>query len=572
MKRRDFLQGISVGLLAGGWSVWPQLLQAQALGREMAADLIVVGGGLGGVAAALAACRSGLEVILTEETDWIGGQLTSQAVPPDEHPWIESHGCTRSYRTFRDRVRAYYRDHFPLTAAARANSRLNPGNAWVSRLCHEPRVALAVLEQMLAPHLASGRLRCLLECASTIAQVGGDRVQAVTVRHRRTGQEHVLKAPCFVDATELGDLLPLTGTEFVTGAEAQSETGEEHALATADPLDQQGVTACFAMDYLAGEDHTIERPAEYAWWRDYAPRMQPPYEGGSDGRLLAWDTPDPVTLKPRRLIFDPTEKTEGRNLWTYRRIADPVLYESGTYRSGVTCVNWPQNDYWLGPLIGPGLTSADQRTQEVRARQLSLSLLYWMQTEAPRPDGGMGWKGLRLRPDVVGTTDGLAKNVYVREARRIRAEFTVTENHIATESRRKLTGQSADAVKAAVFPDSVGVGAYRIDLHPSTRGRNYVDLSSLPFQIPLGALIPRRMENLLPVAKNIGVTHITNGCYRLHPVEWNIGEAAGALVAFCRERRAMPRQVWKDARLLADFQQRLRNQGFELEWPQTRPL
>jgi hypothetical protein len=45
----------------------------------------------------------------------------------------------------------------------------------------------------------------------------------------------------------------------------------------------------------------------------------------------------------------------------------------------------------------------------------------------------------------------------------------------------------------------------------------------------LGALIPIRMENLLPAAKNIGTTHITNGCYRMHPVEWNIGEAAGAL-------------------------------------------
>src|SRR5439155_18948690 len=84
------------------------------------------------------------------------------------------------------------------------------------------------------------------------------------------------------------------------------------------------------------------------------------------------------------------------------------------------------------------------------------------------------------------------------------------------------------------FSDSVGVGSYRIDLHPSSGGDNYLDVSSLPFQIPLGALIPRRVENLLPACKNLGVTHITNGCYRLHPVEWNIGEAAGALAAFLR--------------------------------------
>src|SRR5215469_5899445 len=62
---------------------------------ELAADLVIIGGGLGGCAAALAAARNGLRVIMTEETDWIGGQLTSQAVPPDENPWIETFGATR---------------------------------------------------------------------------------------------------------------------------------------------------------------------------------------------------------------------------------------------------------------------------------------------------------------------------------------------------------------------------------------------------------------------------------------------------------------------------------------------
>jgi len=46
------------------------------------------------------------------------------------------------------------------------------------------------------------------------------------------------------------------------------------------------------------------------------------------------------------------------------------------------------------------------------------------------------------------------------------------------------------------------------------------------------------MVNLLPACKNLGVTHITNGCYRLHPVEWNIGEAVGALAAFCVRKNA----------------------------------
>ncbi len=38
------------------------------------------------------------------------------------------------------------------------------------------------------------------------------------------------------------------------------------------------------------------------------------------------------------------------------------------------------------------------------------------------------------------------------------------------------------------YADTVGVGMYRIDLHPSTGGDNYIDVASSPFEIPLGAL------------------------------------------------------------------------------------
>src|ERR1700687_2792706 len=90
---------------------------ALASAKELACDIAVIGGGVGGCAAALAALRDGLRVILTEETDWIGGQLTAQGVPPDEHQWSETHGCTRLYRKYRNAVRAYYRRHYPLTDA-----------------------------------------------------------------------------------------------------------------------------------------------------------------------------------------------------------------------------------------------------------------------------------------------------------------------------------------------------------------------------------------------------------------------------------------------------------------------
>src|SRR5256885_8322687 len=106
-----------------------------------------------------------------------------------------------------------------------------------------------------------------------------------------------------------------------------------------------------------------------------------------------------------------------------------------------------------------------------------------------------------------------------------------------------------------------------IDLHPSTALRTYVDVSCWPFQIPLGALLPVRVENLLPSCKNLGVTHITNGCYRLHPVEWNIGEASGALAAYCLSKQLASTQVPNKPHHLADFQAMLTSVlGFELAW------
>jgi hypothetical protein len=525
---------------------------------------VIIGGGLGGCAAALAAARSGARVVLTEETGWLGGQLTQQAVPLDEHPRIETCGANRSYRALRRQIRDYYRRHYPLAAAARAAAQLNPGNGLVSRLCAEPRAGLAALRALLAPYVSSRRLVVLLHHRAVAADTAGDRVRAVTVRSLRSGRQIVLTAPYFLDATELGNLLPLTRTEYVTGSESHRQTGEEHAPARPDPHNQQAFTCCFAVDYLDGEDHTIDRPAEYAFWRAYVPKLRPPWPG----RLLSWSASHPQTLKPRELTFDPKAQGGGFNLWHYRRVVDRRNFAEGAYRSDITLVNWPQNDYLLGNLCDVLEEEAARHVR--RAKQLSLSLLYWLQTEAPRPDGKCGWPGLRLRPDVVGTEDGLARHPYVRESRRIRAEFTVLKEHVSTAARARQTGKK-DGVAAAWFDDSVGVGHYRLDLHPTAGGDNYVDLAALPFQIPLGALLPRRVENLLAAGKNLGVTHLSNGCYRLHPVEWNVGEAAGALAAFCGRRREPPRQVRKDRRLLRDFQRLLRRQGVETAWPGSAP-
>ena len=67
----------------------------------------------------------------------------------------------------------------------------------------------------------------------------------------------------------------------------------------------------------------------------------------------------------------------------------------------MTLVNWPQVDYWLTPLIA--VTEAQRQLSLHKARELSLCFVRWLQTDAPRPDGGTGYPALRLCPEVLGT-------------------------------------------------------------------------------------------------------------------------------------------------------------------------
>lgn len=533
--------------------------QKRNTAKELKADLVIAGGGLGGCAAALAALRNGLSVILTEETDWIGGQLTQQGVPPDEHPWIETHGSTQLYRKFRTRIRDYYKRNYPLTEEAAMREFLNPGDGTVSRLCHEPRVALAVLYELLNPYISSGKLTLLLTHKTVAADTDKDRILALKVLDIHEQQQRILTAPYFVDATELGDLLPLAKVEHTTGTESKKETNELHAPEIGNPDNQQAFTLCFALAHENGADHTIEKPVNYEFWKNYIPELSPPWSG----RLLSLTYSNPSTLEPKDLGFNPTGAPTKNtlNLWNYRRIINKNNFNPDTYKGDISIINWPQNDYMLGNLD----RSEDEFKKHVaQAKQLNLSLLYWLQTEANRPDGGQGWPGLYLPKDIMGTEDGMAKYPYVREARRIKSLFTILEEHVGKENRLAVSGAS----KAADFFDSVGIGYYHIDLHPTSGGDNYIDFPSLPFQIPLGALLPQRVENLLPACKNIGTTHITNGCYRLHPVEWSIGEAVGMLVYYANKKNIPPKAFRENATLLQEFQQAIRKQGGETHWPE----
>lgn len=545
--------------------------------RELETDIAIIGGGTGGYAAALAVARAGRRCVIVEPTDWIGGQFTSQAVPPDENRWIEGdasvQSATGSYLAFRESVRQWYRDNRPLTDAARANKRLSPGAGWVSHLCFEPRVAHTITTRDLAPHVAAGRVTILLEHEPIEAEVDRDQIRSVTAQSI-SGDRVTIRAAYFLDATELGDLLALSRTEYRIGAESKAEYGELHGHATGDPNDQQAISWCFALEHRPGEDHTIQKPASYNFWRDFVP----PLDTGWPGKFFQWTVaghdngpPHPWKFKPW-----PQEPDAGEmEMWRYRRISDRSIYRSNAkdVPPDVALINMVQMDYFLKPVLD--VSKQAQAEAFEAARQQSLSFLYWMQTEAPRFDGtnGVGFPGLKLRGDEIGTSDGLAKAAYIRESRRLDAITIITEGHVGTDQRRAEGRPNQDASPygmAEPFHDSVGIGHYRLDLHPSTGLRNSVFAQSAPFRIPMGALIPKRVRNLLAAGKCLGVTHVTNGAYRLHPIEWNIGESAGALAAFCIERGMEPKQVRESTTILREFQQQLRKDGIALDWPWER--
>src|SRR5882672_3585416 len=174
---------------------------SSASARAEPCEVLIAGGGTGGVAAALAAARSGRRVVLLEETDWLGGQMTAQGVSAlDEHEHIESFGGTRSYYELRNRLREHYRS-------------LNPGACWVTRLAFEPRVAVGVIERMLQPHLESGRLSIHRRTKAVAATAEGDRVTEVVAMGLDDARLVRFHPELVVDATELGDLLPLCGAE-----------------------------------------------------------------------------------------------------------------------------------------------------------------------------------------------------------------------------------------------------------------------------------------------------------------------------------------------------------------------
>ena len=504
-----------------------------------AVDIVIIGASFGGVAAALAAAADGKvqQIVLLESSQWIGGQATSQGVTRwDEAGMdlIETVGSTKSYRNLRNAIRAHYRANETLSAYGKNAQYFNPGFARpASPFTADPIIAQKVLLQLVnacAPRLA-------LKLGQTVVKVSvaGGSVQSVT-----TAAGDTYTAKVFLDATDLGDMLPLAGIKWTIGAEAHADTQEPDAPAAAHPEWIQPITVPIAVEARpAGENHVIVKPANY----DDIARAQA-------FRVDEGDIKGILTLLPGG----------DETLFSYRQYVDSRNFASGDYACNRTTMNVGSNDYMAATL--PTGDAVKDAAIYAGARDASVAYLYWLQTEATRDDGNAGgYPNLAPRTDAFGTADGCAPVAYIRESRRIDARTRILQTDIDANLF------PAGTQRATNYAESCGIGWYGIDVHPANGpGTPWHGFPTLHFEIPLGALLPKELNNFIASCKNIGTTHLTSGAYRVHPIEWAIGEAAGVLASMCVTQGITPDVVWSQTDRRASYQYRLLSRGIPIFW------
>jgi hypothetical protein len=520
---------------------WVRTVEVPDSPRTERCDLLAAGASPGGLAAALRAADRGHAVCLLEETDEIGGQLLSVSAL-DEHRFIERAGATRGYQSLRRRIRQHSLEGYRWKPEIAAQENFNPGACYVSPLCFEPRFGRMAINEMVAEK--GGRIRLFPRTKVLDLTVREGRVESALAYAFDRNEVVRFVADWFVDGTELGDLLPLAGVPYVAGSEARAETGEPHAAQEPNAACVQSFTYPFILERRDGEDHRISKPSDYAKFRDEAPftmsfNYSPEYGWKGEVIYEMFGELPPI----------PNNQTPGP-FFTWRRVRAAKQIEGENPPPDRALINWPRQDYKDESLLDR--SPLDQARILQQAKRQAYSFLYWLQNEVD----GKGYPGLKLVAEEMASEDGLSQFPYIRESRRIVGEGRVVEQDIVLEYQ--------SGARAKHFSDSVGTGFYMVDIHPCGANERGRMMMPRPFQIPLGAMLPQGVDNFLPAGKSLGVTHLTNGAYRLHPVEWNVGEAAAIFAGLAMERGQRP--------TTAEVQRELVRAGVALVWFDDLPV
>ncbi|WP_321161622.1 MULTISPECIES: FAD-dependent oxidoreductase [Microcoleaceae] len=608
--------------------------------KEETCDILVAGGGLAGAATAYEGLLAGRTVCITEITDWLGGQISSQGTSAlDERETQRSLlFYPRGYLELRRRIKEHY-------------GRLNPGGCWVSYSCFMPYDGHKILSDILqnAAQTGKGKLKwfpntVIKELAITPAvagnAVGGQQIKsAIAIQHKpaantppintetlsktiedayryensarfnKTIIRFTSKPPnqskskprgadwFVVDATETGELIGLADVPYRLGIDPRSPLEPSSASPTGDPYCTQGFTYTFAMQ-ATKEPQQHQQPSFY---QQYAP-----YYSYELARLASF----PLVFSYRQIkTMRPDEP----------RPSDPKKFP--IYPGDISMQNWTWgNDYRPGSAednliysraqleangqLQPGAWMGGLRTETLRrGEENAQGYFYWLVAGTTDSQLGNGVKkpypNNRLLSGLdspMGTVHGLSKYPYMREGRRIIGRPTLTQpqgftvwevdmsrtdfktdfyrENLSKEEYRDLWlavgGLNAPALavgsqtveetksrsRARIYPDSVGIGHYAIDFHPcmtnsppeapgntEREGTRKGQGQAYPFQIPLRAMIPQRIDNMLVAGKSIAVSHTAAAAYRVHSFEWSAGAAAGVTAAFSLENGILPYEL-----------------------------
>ncbi len=529
-------------------------------GSLLSGSILVVGGSTAAYSATLAALSMNVDVCLVQPLKIVGGQFTTQGLPASDDGDLlnksetlnsvdgEQFAISKSQRWFRQRQRQLQ----PVTGRIQQN----PGGAWVCPITTTPVVAATALNERLVPYLESGKLRLIPDSEPVeviLAADGEDGRQRVSgVKFKaNNGDRFTINAQVTLEATDFGDLLEIANLPARVGQEARSDTGEAILGEQANEAAQQSFTFNVLVERTAaGLGQLMPAPKGYGQdsWLD-------PYEFTSDYWTKS-KTSDPWN---RRGFFD------AFGIFRYRRVLRRSPNEKVVSVGDVSAINWgtsphPEkvqccgNDFRQGSLIG--INRAERRALVQKARDRAQAYVHYLQTQ--------GSADLKPRGDLTWSPDGIALEPYIREARRGIAVTTIRHEDVAERF-------FPDQARARCFNDSLGIGQYHyLDLHgnlvPGHVSPTGKDVVALPFSLPASALVPMTTDGLILSAKSIGTTHITNAAYRMHPIEWAIGEASGFLAVFAVWTGLSPRRIAETQPLLRKLQGFMARNGIPIFW------
>ncbi|MEG3922823.1 FAD-dependent oxidoreductase [Microcoleus sp. T3_A4] len=453
------------------------------------ADVLVVGGGTGGTAAAVQAARRGAKTILVSEFPWLGGMLTTAGVAAPDGNELAA-------------FQTGLWGAFLLELQQRQPGGLDWG--WVSFFTYDPRIGAEIFADWV-------------KCLPNLQWICGQKAQDVLYEESRISgvrfADFTVSAKITLDATELGDLLALAEVGHRWGWEFQSEWGEPSAPTASNALTER---------------YSVQAPTWVAIMQDFgkgavAPKIPAPPVENPDRFIGAWDG-----YTPEQFL-------------NYGRLP-----------GGLLMINWPirGNDYGEGV---DRLIASEASRQEFLQESLwhTQSFARFIQTQlGPRYGLAQNIFPISTIDNQQNSSllSSFALHPYYRESRRLRGISTVTEQDILPI----VGGRVAKLpINSEGICETIAIGNYANDHHyPS--GDIPLQPKSIrwggrwtgtPFTIPYSALIPASTDGLLVCEKNISVSHIANGATRLQPTVMNIGQAAGMAAALCAESGCQPREL-----------------------------